>query len=275
MSSSPRFRFTSTRAFSLVEMLVSLAIFSLLIISFTYVVELMNDTWIRGRAQVNDFTKARAMLDLMEHDLQAGLYRDDLPAFPIVGGVSTLEFYTLRSGISTSTTPSTVRDVSLVQYGINSGSAGIGVASTLQRYDFAIAWSDVPLNTMVFGNLASFAVSPTARDTAPGVLALQALFIGSNGTISTTYAPPSGANPTHCIAIAIAVASDQSLLQLNSTQLSNLQKGFKNAVTGTRSVKADWESYLNGNSMNWKQYPQSLATDLKTFERYVLLPNNP
>jgi type II secretory pathway pseudopilin PulG len=277
MNSSPRFRCADRIGFSLVEMMVALCVVSLLVVMFANVLGLMSSSWVNGRAKVNDFTKARAMLDLMEHDIQYGLFRPDLPAFPPLGiNASSLEFYTLRPGISASGSGSTAeRDISLVQYGISSGTSGAGVTSTLQRYDFAVNWSDNPSSTVPFGNSSSFTVSPTPRDTAPGVIALKTLFIQSDGTMSTTYASVSSKYPTRCIAFAIAVTSDQTLMRMTSAQLASLQNALNAAATGTHSIKADWEAYLNGSSMDWTHYPKSLGTDLKTFERYVLLPNNP
>ena len=78
-------------------------------------------------------------------------------------------------------------------------------------------------------------------------------------------------NPTRGIGVTIAVVDDQAMKLLSATQVTSLQTGFATAVTGTRSVKADWENYLN-NTITWSNYPKSLSTGTGIFECYVSIP---
>ena len=276
MKSPPTFQFRSQRdvgrglvawqrrrgrgGFTLIEVLTSIAVMAILTAMLGTMILTMGHTWENARDRVNNFTKARAMLDMMDNDLQAGLFRPDLPAFPS----GNMEFYTLRPGISTA---QPVRNISAVGYQINTAS------NVLQRSDQSYQWT----SAIAFGAGATFPTTGTARDTAPGVVGFQVVFEQADGTLSTnTYNSTSTANPTRAIGITLAVVDDQTMLALSAAnQVTTLSAALKNAVPSppTGSVKAVWESYLNGTSMNWKSYPSGLGVGLKIFERYVILPN--
>jgi hypothetical protein len=216
----------------------------------------MGHTWKDAQERVKNFTKARAMLDMMDNDLQAGLFRSDLPAFP--GG--SIEFYTLRPGISP-TQP--VRNISAIGYQLPTAS------TVLQRSDQSYPWS----GASAFVTNATFPTTGTARLTAPGMVDFKVVFEQADGTLSSTYST-STTNPTRAVGITLAVVDDQTTLVLSASQIANLRAALNGATTQTRSVKADWESYLHGPGMNWKNYPSGLGTGLKIFERYVILPNS-
>ena len=256
-----RLRRRGRGGFTLIEILTSIAVMAILTAMLGTMILTMGHTWQNARDRVNNFTKARAMLDMMDNDVQAGLFRPDLPAFP--GGLT--EFYTLRPGIS-KTQP--VRNISAVGYQINTTS------NVLQRSDQSYQWTPSAIS---FGTNATFPTTGTARDTAPGVVGFQVVFEQADGTLSTnTYNSSSTTNPTRAIGITLAVVDDQTMLALSAAnKVTTLSAALKDAVpsTPTGSVKAVWESYLNSASMNWKSYPSGLGVGLKIFERYVILPN--
>jgi len=104
------------------------------------------------------------------------------------------------------------------------------------------------------------------------VIAYKVLFVYSDGTSSTTYPSTSSNSPSLCaVALTLAVVDDQSLQQLSPAQVLALRSTLDGAVSGTRSVKADWETYLNGSAMSWTSYPKTMASGLKVFERYVTI----
>ena len=154
--------------------------------------------------------------------------------------------------------------------------------TTLDRGDMAILWTS-PTSLISFGstNPASFGVNTsalTARNTAPGVIDYRVLFVYADGTVNTTYPYPPpypsafSSAPSLCaVALTLAVVDDNSLLQLSLSQVQALRTALDGAVSGTRSVKADWETYLN--NMNWTSYPKTTRAGLKVFERYVIITN--
>ncbi len=247
--------------FTLVEVLVAVTVMSIMLALMATALLTMSTTWQDAQKRVNNFTKARAMLDIMDHDIQFGLFRSDLPAFPN-GNAMPVQFYTMRPGIST-TQP--VRSFSAVSYSIPAGS------SVLQRSDLSFQWAD----GIAFGTATTFPTTLTPRDTAPGMIDFKVLFMQKDGTLSATYST-STTNPTKAIGFTLAVVDDQTLVFLTAAnKVTTLQTALESAysATPTRDVKANWEDYLNGATMNWTSYPKSLGVGFKIFERYVILPN--
>lgn len=256
MKRSPIFRCIRNGAFTLIELLVAMAVLALITVILAQMLSATSQTWLMGQAKVNNFTKGRSMLDLLARDLQRGLYRKDLPAFP-QGQVA---FYTERPGFSGTT--NATRNLSWVQYDL-----GSSTNTTLQRGDLAVAWNAA--NVPAFGSTNAPA-GAVPRDTAPGVVGFQVQFLYADGSMSTNYNP---ANRPKALAVGLAVVDDKTLelLRTDPFKVAALRNGFASHATGTNSVKADWENYL-ASGLNWETYPKSLASGLKVFERYVSLP---
>jgi prepilin-type N-terminal cleavage/methylation domain-containing protein len=279
MKSSPIFPSAKSRhadAFTLVELLVAIAVLGVLVLILAQVFGTMNNVWLYGQGKVNNFTKGRAMLNLLENDLYAAVFRPDLAAFP--GGA--FKFYTERPGVPVES--GNLRNISLVQYAVTTGTTNGLPTSTLERSDMPVSWTDAA-TYLAFGNTGGFVSTAsgattgtlTPRDTAPGVVAFQVIFVQADGSFSTTTFTPSHSasgtanlNPTRGIGVTLAVINDQAMKLLSTTQVTGLQTGFAGAVTGNRSVKADWEHYLN-NTITWNTYPKNLGTGVGIFECYV------
>lgn len=263
-------------AFSLVEMLTAVAILALLFSMLGGILGTMSRTWKEGQQRANNFTKARAMLDLLSRDLQAGLYRPDVKAFEFPASpAGAVKFYTQRPGIMP--TGTTARDISLVQYQMVTSATG----STLQRGDYGYDWtvSSSANSTLIAFENAAFPIIPSAnfRDTSPGIVGFKLLFVYASNTMSTTY--PSSlqtatkSDPLKAIGITIAVVDDQAMDQLLTVdKAQSLRASLETVITGTHSVKTDWDAYLKS-GLDWTNYPKSLATGLRIFERYVYLPS--
>ncbi len=270
--------------------MVSITILVIIILLFGQMLSIMSKAWIYGHGRANNFTKARAMLELLAQDLQSGVFRADLAAFP--SGASgtgaappVYKFYTGRPGIPlpstpTSSLPGALRNVSIVSYSLTQKTTPT-VSYALERADYPILWTDGATNPG-FGNVSTFPQNPNPRDTAPGVIAFEIMFIQSDGSLSTTYTSLStggvaNALPTRAISVSLAVIDDQTIQQLSPTQLTSLNTALTNQIQTKPgiSVKANWDAYLNGGGMAWNTYPKALGSSLATFERYILLPNAP
>lgn len=251
--------------FTLIELLVAIAVLALMTVLLAQMLQSTSQSWLGGQARVNNFTKARSMLDLMARDIQSGVFRSDLGLF--AGSQSGLPltnvaFYTQRPGVVAGG-GANVRDVSLVQYSTDS-------SSMLQRGDMPILWNGASSN-ISFGATDSLPQlgSTVSRETVPGVVGFRVLFLQKDGTLSNAYNP---VNPAKGVAIGIAVIDDNTLKKLNAAgKLSALQSALSGRVSGTNSVKADWDKYLQS-GLPWENYPSDLGRGLKIFERYVLFP---
>jgi len=242
--------------FTLIELLVAIAVLALVSVILAQMLSATSQTWLTGQAKVNNFTKGRAMLDLLARDLQSGVYRSDLPVFPS----GTVAFYVERPGFSGST--NVLRNVSWVSYDL-----GEPTNAMLQRADLAIEWNAT--NAVAFGSSTAPAGS-VPRDTAPGVVGFKIQFLYGDGSLSTNYV---ATNRPKAVAVGLAVVDDRTLerMQAEPLKIASLRNGFASHASGTNSVKADWEEYMR-NDIIWDSYPKSLATGLKVFERYVALP---
>lgn len=282
-SSSSRFGKVSAglRSFTLIEMLVSISVFSLMLLLMAQMIQMIDSAWRTGQSRVDNFTRARALLDVAAQDIQRGVFRPDLPAFAnssgssnslgmmvlTNSGTSTNAFYTRRPGISASS----VRDVSLVVYALNVTAA----SAELQRGDYAVPWAAPSggwANYLAFQtNLStSMANIPAANyyNTANGVVGFGMVFQRADGSTTNFYSGDSS-NPVTAVGIGVAVVDTQTLQKLISAgQLLTLNSALAGALTGTNSIKADWDTKLNTASF-YSAYPKQLGTGLKTFERYV------
>jgi prepilin-type N-terminal cleavage/methylation domain-containing protein len=287
MKSWPMFRSvkrpgTQGHGFTLVEMLVAVAVLGILILILAQIFGMMNSTWLYGQGKINNFTKARAMLNMLDNDFRSAIFRPDLAAFPAAG---TVEFYTQRPGVPTDA--NAVRNISLVKYALMTGTTNGLPTSTLQRFDMPVPWTGAGTATyLAFGNPTGFTSTAagatsgtlTPRDTAPGVVAFAVLFVQADGSFSTTTFTPDVAasglpntNPTRGIGVTLAVIDDQAMRLLSPTQLSSLQSGFATTVTGSQNVKADWEHYL-ATGLAWNSYPKNLGTGIGIYEAYMPIP---
>ncbi|HSI84088.1 MAG: type II secretion system protein J [Candidatus Methylacidiphilales bacterium] len=252
--------------FTLAEMLVAMAVLAVIMVMLGQISQTVSQAWLDGQRKVNNFTKARAMLDMFARDVQGAVFRPDLAVFP---GSDTI-FYTRRPGVP-STSGGVVRNVSLVRYSYNTDQSTTTTISTLQRGDMAIPWN-ATASTIPFGNTTDFGTNtPTSRDTAPGVINYKVLFIYADGTNSLTYTA-STTNPVRAIGLTLAVVDDQSLKFLSLAQVLALRTALDANCSGTTSVKADWEKYL-ASGLPWNSYPKRLGVGFKIFERYVILSN--
>lgn len=254
MKRSPICRFAKQRAFSLIELLVAVAVLALMTLMLGQLFSTVNTTWIGGQSRVDNFSKSRVLLDLLSEDLRKGVYRSDLCSFPN----SDIALYTQRAGFAKGA--SDLRDVSLVTYNLQPD-------TTLQRADYALTYGNTA--GITFGNTNSLPQkgNAVARDTVSGVVGFRVLFLGTNGALTPTY---NSANGLRGFAVGLAVVDQRTLEKLTSSQVSQLQNNLNSTVSGTNSIRADWQHYLD-TQIAWNDYPRDLPRGLKIFERYVPL----
>jgi hypothetical protein len=258
---------------------------------------LAEKAWHVEQDRIDNFGKARGMVDMFTDDLQRAVYRGDLPIFgtgaPSSTGTATSSglyyftgttfsatFYTRLPGVPSS--PSTsVRDVSLVSYAL--GATGLGSdASVLQRSDLAVPWT-TSQNLLFQGDvnavLKNPSTPPTAREVAPGVVGFRVAFRLADGTMvdQSQYTGYNPANPTVAIDVGVAVVGKQSFAQLSPAQVTSLQNAFSSTLSFTTApitngVKASWDQKVLTASF-YSGYPKDLGSGLKTFERWVACPS--
>lgn len=271
-------------SFTLIEVLVSMAVLSFIMLILAQMIAMVSQAWSEGISRADNFTKSRAMLDLVASDLQHAVIRPDLPIFQtngvynttvggFAGGGYSASFFTGVPGIpSNSTTP--VRDISCVSYDIVTTTDADKIK--LRRFDLAVPWNsagNIPFQGSLDTPLADKNLTP--RDMAPGVVGFEFTFRRADGTISTTYTGYNSANPVVAVGVTIAVIGNQALTQLSPSNPvsdpASIQNSLSNDIanaTSITSVKALWDSNLTPSF--YAPYPKELRANLKTFERWVV-----
>jgi hypothetical protein len=259
-------------------MLVAIAITALILSTMLSMVSMADRVWGEGIAQVDNFTRARATLDLISGDIEGGVFRPDLPAFGtfcagdalvVTNGMSELQnvsafstnaFYTRRAGVGTD-----MRDLSLVVY-----SPSGATNAALNRSYLSVPWT--PTGTwsslLPFQSSQPSTASATTMDTADGVVGFELLFLRSDGSLTNIYGGYQASNPVEGAVVGLAVVDSRTLYLLNQqNKLSTLETSLAGMLTGTNSPKAEWDEALT--SSFYQSYPPPMGSGLKTFERFV------
>ena len=289
----------SRRAFTLVEMLVAVSIMSFMLVAMAQMTGLAEQAWRIEQNRIDNFTKARAMLNLLSDDLQRGVFRGDLPAFgtnapsatPTVtsSGIYyytntafTAAFYTRQPGLP-STSGTAVRDVSLVSYNLTNAAAANAPAADkviLQRSDLYVPWTSGNQNIVFQGDMTTALANVKAQEMAPGVVGFGLAFRRADGTLIApqdlaSYTGYNSSNPVVAVDVCLAVIGKQSLTELSTTQVQAIQAALSGTVTSanlnktaSNSIKAMWDQQTLP-TIYAGNYPKDLGSGLKTFESWV------
>jgi len=286
---------SSRDSFTLVEVIVAIAILVVVGLGLTQILSMALQTWQQGLVRADCYTKARVVLDAATADIQRGLFRTDLYSFPnSTNSPPTFTFYTRAAGVSAGN--SSVRPVSLVTYQLAPASANL--PGYLLRSETSVNWSGTNLNFYqslppVVAGSASGSVPPNDL-LSTGIVDFEMLFLLSDGTTipANAYKTPSTASVV-MIGLTVAVIDDKALTLLHpttTTQFSNIQNTLETAISTTSTNFAPMTIPINSTtyvSPNYKRsikelwdpaiapffqtagYPKSLTTGLQTFERFV------
>jgi hypothetical protein len=247
----PRLR--AAPSFTLVELLAALAVLVILMALLGNFFALVGSAWSSGKSTINNFTKARAALDIMALDYQLGIFRPDVPAFPNGSNL----FYTLRQSSST------VGDIprSLICYQI----AASATNSVLQRAADSV--TTIPFTQSTIPAATNF------LDMVDGVLKMQLSFVHSDGSVTSTYVEGDKA-----VGIDLAIVDDGTLSLLVATgKLATLSGDAAFTVNANQTPYQSWQANFNhatgaANPINYTQYPAPIRHGVQFFERYVPLP---
>jgi len=195
---APTLRRTSAaHGFTLVELMVAIAVLSIMLVGLATAMGYVSKLWLSGAGAMDNFTKARVVLNLLDRDIQMMVMRRDLAAFvDSTGSNSACQFYTNVQG----NPGAGIRDsraLSLVQYIIATQSA----TPTLQRINAGMNFTTSGITPTV-GTSTSLPANGTSQtDTVfTGIIQFQIQFIDGSGAILTppysySSTPPTGDSP--------------------------------------------------------------------------------
>ncbi|MEM1060353.1 MAG: prepilin-type N-terminal cleavage/methylation domain-containing protein [Verrucomicrobiota bacterium] len=286
------------RAFTLIEMLTSMAVLAILVVILAQSIGMVSNAWRAGKARIDNFSQARLALSLLDRDLQSAILRRDLAVFFDKNGDPACAFYTeMRGGEGN-------RRVSLVRYFLDTTTEPDN--PTLKRDDFGLNYeSGADARTLTLGvtdelpdlpDLADAAL--TANTVAEGVLAFNWQFLTNDGSLLTAEevlaanrVPVEGSDSEtqgvyfnfndpdfdkNIRALVISVV----ILDGGTTRLAEELEVVDNLLTAFQVVPEPGETYAEA----WQDEVDAMQTSseipvlvqrsIRVFERTVKLPLN-
>ncbi len=274
----PHSRRSNPSSFTLVEMLVAMAILALMLALMFNLLQLTMTASQMEKSRIDNFTRARALLDVIAGDLEGGVFRPDLAAFGtdngvystngisfMTNGAALTAFYTRNPGLQANS-----RNLSLVIYRLDGSTNAF-----FRRDQLSVPWvvpgASWAANIPFQGELSADASSTTPQDIAGGVVGFQLYFCHSDQSITNRYVGYEASNPVIAVGVALAVVDSQALNLLNTSgKLNNLTQTLSSStvISGTNSVKAEWDIYMNSPGF-FQSYPVPLGPGMETFERRI------
>jgi prepilin-type N-terminal cleavage/methylation domain-containing protein len=286
------------RGFTLVELLVSITILSIMLLFLGQAMGFVSNIWVNGVGMVDNFSKARNILNILDRDVQGMVMRPDMSAF-VDGNTPpnpACAFYTNVQGYSANTADT--RAVSLVQYVMST-------PGTLTRKNYGMNFSlpIAPAIPAIPGSLTSpnpltqlSSVTAAGTETlATGVIEFQYQFVDGYGQILTppyTYKPVGSATGTttpfyydytsptappnaRAVVISLLVLNNSAYnLAKQTGQLANIKTIFETGtLPANQTYSQFWNGTLNPSSGTFgASLPAPIRSGLKVFQRYLPLP---
>ncbi|MBA3960366.1 MAG: prepilin-type N-terminal cleavage/methylation domain-containing protein [Chthoniobacterales bacterium] len=277
------------QAFTLAELLVSMAILALLVVLIGQMFNSAAAIAVSGNKQMDAEEEARSVLDRMQIDISQMIKRSDLDYFlkgpaNLEAGNDQISFFSQVSGYS-SGSPG---PISLVSYRIN-GDSTAPTYSKLQRMGKGLLWNgatttDTPvlyLPLLIKDNWPAASDLTTADadyDLAGAqVFRFEYWYLLKDGTVSVTpwISPNTAVNGFQDIAAigaAIALVDPKSKVLVTNAQLVTLagsMNDFQNTNTpGT--MQAQWQGAINAST-----FPRVALSAMRIYRRYFYLSSGP
>lgn len=265
------FYFQRKRAFTLLEILVSISVLTIILLLFTQIIGVVSETWRAGVARADNFAQARVVLGLIERDVQAMVLRPDLPAFVDENGKTACAFYTRYPGVGPG------RRLSLISYELT----GAPAQPKLQRGDYGFQFSNAtgPAGPR-YGDVAKLSdLDNTQRQPlVEAVLAFQIQFIRVDGQLATTYKynaadPLAGDNTSAVIVSMVVLDSGAYGLAQQSGALPSVAGTFNGALPAGETYAQHWGEIIGSGNLP-AGIPKPVSRGLRAFERRILLPQS-
>jgi type II secretory pathway pseudopilin PulG len=262
-------------AFTLVEVLVALVVFSLLVAMLAQVVLLTGQAITVDSEKLESAAQARLVFDRLGADLEARPLRNDLGGvlFTKASGNDNFQFYSAVSGYSASA-GSPVRQFSLVSYRISATPPALGQTSDgplcLERGADSTDWTSNPVVFLSPSTREPGSASPNTLNydvLAEGVFRLEfcyllrtgELSISTGGTLNTDYSNVTG------FVVAIAILDNRNRSRLSDSQVTSLSNDLNDCVDGSDPLSV-WNRQLNPSTFALG-IPRSVIQNIRFYQR--------
>lgn len=282
---------TKAAGMTLVEILVSVSILSMIVVMFGQILGSVSSTWTAAQEKMDNFAKARSMLNRLQVDLQSLVARTDLPNFGEERGDSVLGFYTMQRGLSGN--GGNERALSYVDYRFEPTSADdklpiLRRINECQSYEEGVSPAFLPASTPAPAGTPDLH-SPTPLSTGGlesavalrGLLGFSISFLHGNGKYSSSYYRNSDGDRSTATAVTISmvVADDKTagvLKDRGGSMLQGLVGDLAIDTGNTGSAKALWDYQLGFSNVrppgarariDFDRYGVTALRGIRTFER--------
>lgn len=262
----------NSRAFTLVELLVATTILVLLVLLLAGAFETIVDTWESGNARVDNFSKARTILGLLNRDAQSAVLRPDIGAFVDQTGANpACAFYTRMEGTNG-------RRLTLVSYFLTTTLTNSSTIPILERADYSLDYTNTVLTIGTTNSLPDLS-KVSAVDVAPGVLLFKIQYINGVGTLQDNFQydfnNPSSTNNTKAFVASLLVVDNNTvkIAQQTGTLTTLIGKFPTNstALSANQTFAQNWEGVMNAPTFG-QGLPKPLRSGTRAFEGHVTLP---
>lgn len=277
----------SDAAFTLVEMLVSIAVLTLIVLSVARLFDNVATLTTAGSKRMEADGQARPLLDRLAIDFARMLRRSDVDYYlktpaNVQTGNDQIAFYSEVPGYYPST--GSQSPISLVSYRINA-------QFKVERLGKGLLWNGVsPGSTPIaFLPLTIAASWPAATNgtadpdyemAAANVFRLEYFYCLTNGKLSLTpwdtdagHTAVNGMQDVTAISVAIAAIDPKSRALLSDTQLATVTARMNDFALpmGPGALLARWQEALNATN----DMPRSAISGVRIYQRSLPLPGKP
>jgi hypothetical protein len=281
------------RAFTLAEMLLSIAVLTLLILLVTRLVDSASSLITLAHKRIDADAEARPILDRMALDFAQMVKRSDVSyylktAATLMTGNDRIGFYSMVQGYY----PTTPSPVSVVAYRVNSD-PNSAAYNRLERMGKGLDWNGASTadSPIVFlpatidsawpsvASTSAYDDTDPARRTyeiiAPQVFRFEYYYLdsgtGASVAYPATWSSPSAVaiNQAAAIVVAIAVIEPKSKVLLTDPQIAELATRLPDYVSGMGpgQLLAQWQSALDGMT----DLPRQAISGVRLYERCFYL----
>lgn len=276
----------SDAAFTLVEMLVSMAVLTLIVLAVARLFDNAATLTASGNKRMEADGQARSLLDRLAIDFAQMLRRSDVDYYlktpaHIQPGNDQIAFYSEVPGYYPST--GSQSPISVVSYRINA-------QHRMERLGKGLLWNGVSPGSppMAFLPLTIAATWPAATDdtadsdyeiAAANVFRLEYFYRLTNGNLSVTpwdtnagHSAVNGMRDVAAISIAIAAIDPKSRVLLSNTQLASLTARLSDFALSMEpgALLAQWQEALNVTN----DMPRSAISRIRIYQRSFPLSGN-
>lgn len=271
----------SCRAFTLVELLVSVTVLTLLVVMFSSMVNSAATVATRGNKRMDSDSQVRPVFDRMAVDFSQMVKRSDVDYYvkSIVDpepGNDLIAFFCNAQGYYPST--GSTSPISLVAYRINS-SAGSSL-NRMERMSKGLLWNGVSTTNkpLLFGLQAIIYNWPAATDNTstdpdyelvgPQIFRFEYFYLLKTGFVSNLPGAD-GMQDVAAIAVAIAAVDQKSRVLLSDAQVTTLSSRLKDfdPAEPNYDLMTSWQATLEGIT----DMRRTAINGVRIYQRYFYL----